>query len=134
MNNLAYMENKRISSPIITELAKGEVFVFGSNLGGYHRGGAACTAMKWGAIWEQGVGLQGQTYAIPTMDGSVEKIKPYVDEFIAFAVANPSMRFLVTEIGCGIAGYTHAQIAPLFKEAISMENIYLPQSFWDIIL
>ncbi len=134
MNNLTYMENKRISSPMIRELQPNEIFVFGSNIDGLHIGGAARTAMKWGAVWGQGIGLQGQTYAIPTMDGSVEKIIPYVDEFIAFAVANPSMRFLVTEIGCGIAGYTHAQIAPLFEKAISVDNIYFPQSFWDIIL
>ena len=127
------MENKRISSAMITELAENEIFVFGSNIAGYHGGGAANTAMEWGAVWGQGVGIQGQTYAIPTMDGSVEKIKPYVDEFIAFAVANSSLQFLVTEIGCGIAGYTPEQIAPLFRDAILVENIHLPQSFWDII-
>ncbi len=127
------MENKRISAPMITELAENEVFVFGTNINGYHGGGAARTAKKWGAVWGKGVGLQGQTYAIPTMDGSVEKIKPYVDDFIAFAVANPTLRFLVTEVGCGIAGYTPQQIAPLFYDAISVENIYLPQSFWDIL-
>ncbi|MFR9543090.1 MAG: hypothetical protein SNH27_13675 [Rikenellaceae bacterium] len=127
------MNNNRISAPIIKELRPNEIFVFGSNIGGLHGGGAARTAMQWGAVWGQGVGLQGQTYAIPTMDGSVGEIKPYVDEFIEFASQNPDQVFLVTEIGCGIAGYTPAQIAPLFAEAAMIRNIHLPKSFWEII-
>ncbi len=111
-----------------------EIFVFGSNIQGMHCGGAARTACRWGAIMGQGTGLQGQTYAIPTMSGSVTSIAPYVNEFIRFAIANPDMHFLVTEIGCGIAGYTPADIAPLFKEAVSVENISLPQKFWDILI
>ncbi|MFI3239212.1 MAG: hypothetical protein R3Y22_01275 [Bacteroidales bacterium] len=122
---------KRISHTIITELQPNEIFVFGSNISGFHGGGAARTAMSWGAVWGEGVGLQGQTYAIPTMDGSVEHIKPYIDEFITFAKCRPEMQFLVTEIGCGIAGYTPQQIAPLFENAVNVENIYLPQSFWN---
>ena len=100
---------------------------------GMHSGGAARTALKWGAVMEQGVGLQGQTYAIPTMGGSVEGIKPYIDEFIDFAKSHQEMTFLVTEIGCGIAGYTHEQIAPLFAESLDVENIYLPQRFLDLL-
>ena len=127
-------ENLRVSEKNITELADNEVFVFGSNLGGLHGAGAASTAMQWGAIWGKGIGLQGQTYAIPTMCGSLETMIPYVDEFIEFAKDNPKLRFLVTEIGCGIAGYTPIQIAPLFTEAINIVNIALPQSFWDVHL
>ena len=128
-------EEKRITSSNITALQPGEIFVFGSNLEGQHGGGAALLAYrKWGAIWGQGVGLQGQTYAIPTMQGGVETISPYVDEFIQFAQSHPELVFLVTEIGCGIAGFRPEEIAPLFKEAVKVDNIYLPQRFWDILI
>ncbi len=120
----------KISSSRIDKLNYDEIFVFGSNLEGMHAGGAArIAADKFGAIWGQGVGLQGKCYAIPTMHGGVDAIKPYVDEFITFAKANPQFKFLVTRIGCGIAGFTDKQIAPLFNEALKVENIYLPQSF-----
>jgi len=127
------MNTKRISPKWIDNLEKNEIFVFGSNLSGFHGGGAAALAMKWGAILGQGVGLQGQTYAIPTMQGGVETIKPYVDDFLSFAKSHPEFKFLVTEIGCGIAGFTVKEIAPLFKAAISenIENVYLPKSFYD---
>jgi hypothetical protein len=116
----------------ITALTPNEIFVFGSNLAGFHGGGAAHLAMNWGAIWGQGVGLQGQTYAIPTMFDSIAEIKPYVDDFLHFAQEHPELKFLVTEIGCGIAGWTVEEIAPLFKPAITenIENVYLPESFW----
>lgn len=128
-------EEKRITSSNITVLQPGEIFVFGSNLEGQHGGGAALLAYrKWGAIWGQGVGLQGQTYGIPTMQGGVETIAPYVDEFIRFAQAHPKLIFLVTEIGCGIAGFRPEEIAPLFKEAVKVENIHLPQRFWDVLI
>lgn len=111
----------------ITELRPGEIFVFGSNLAGMHGGGAARLAsLKFGAVWGQGVGLQGESYAIPTMQGGVETIRPYVDEFIGFARQHPRMTFLVTEIGCGIAGFTPAEIAPLFEAARRVENHHLP--------
>jgi len=111
-------------------LAEGEIFVFGSNLAGHHGGGAARVAMnKFGAVWGQGVGLQGQSYGIPTMQGGVETIKPYVDEFIAFAQQHREYIFLVTRIGCGIAGFTDEEIAPLFASAIDLENILLPETF-----
>ena len=114
----------------ITELGPDEVFVFGSNLAGSHGGGAAYVAWrKFGAVMGQGVGLQGRSYAIPTMQGGVETIKPYVDEFIAFAQAHPELFFYVTRIGCGIAGFRDADIAPLFAGARSLENVCLPESF-----
>lgn len=118
----------------ITELADDEVFVFGSNLAGMHGGGAAATAHRcFGAVWGKGVGLQGRSYAIPTMQGGVKTIKPYVDEFIVFAKSHPELRFLVTKIGCGIAGFREEQIAPLFAEAIDVKNIILPRDFVEII-
>ena len=118
----------------ITELKPNEIFVFGSNLAGRHLGGAARDAYEhFGAIMGQGVGLQGQTYAIPTMQGGVETIEPYVKEFISFANDHSEYTFLVTQIGCGIAGFTPEQIAPLFKDAIHMTNVILPESFAKII-
>ncbi|MCQ2326549.1 MAG: hypothetical protein MJZ71_03205 [Bacteroidales bacterium] len=114
----------------ILSLKKDEVFVFGSNLEGAHGGGAARTAYKYfGAIWGQGVGMQGQSYGIPTMHGGVDVIKPYVDEFIAYAKNHKEMFFYVTRIGCGIAGFTDNEIAPLFAEAIDLDNVCLPRSF-----
>ena len=114
----------------ITELKADEVFVFGSNLAGMHGAGAAWVAFqKFGAVMGCGVGLRGQSYAIPTMQGGVETIKPYVDEFIKFAKSRPDLFFFVTRIGCGIAGFKDKDIAPLFKEAREVENICLPKSF-----
>ena len=118
----------------ITKLADDEVFVFGSNLKGMHGGGAAATAYRcFGAVWGQGVGLQGQSYAIPTMHGGVDAIKPYVDDFINFAKSHPELRFLVTKIGCGIAGFREEEMAPLFAEAVDVDNIVLPRDFVDIL-
>lgn len=127
-------EQPNIASGRIDTLEKDEIFVFGSNLAGHHMGGAARVAnLKFGAEWGVGVGLTGQTYAIPTMQGGVETIKPYVDEFIDFAERHQDMKFLVTRIGCGIAGFRDEEIAPLFKKAISVKNIYLPKEFHKII-
>ena len=124
----------RITPGFIYELADNEIFVFGSNLGGKHGGGAARIALeKFGAIWGLGVGLQGQSYAIPTMQGGVDTIKPYVDDFIEFARTHPEMHFLVTRIGCGIAGFTVSEIAPLFRDAVAVDNIFLPKEFWQEI-
>ena len=124
------MDQKRTTPKFITELQPGEIFVFGSNLKGMHGGGAAYIAYrKFGAIMGQGVGLQGQSYAIPTMQGGVETIRPYVDEFIGFAKEHQELTFLVTRIGCGIAGFTDEEIAPLFEQAHDVENIVLPPNW-----
>ena len=118
----------------ISSLKSDEVFVFGSNLQGHHGGGAARVAqMKFGAIWGQGVGLQGQSYAIPTMQGGPETIQPYVDQFVAFAKEHTELFFYVTRIGCGIAGFKDQDIAPLFVDALNIENVCLPESFTKII-
>ena len=128
------MYNREYTPGMISALKENEIFVFGSNLGGMHGGGAARAAYnRFGAVWGQGVGLQGQSYAIPTMQGGVETIKPYVDEFIEFAQAHPELKFLVTRIGCGIAGFRDEQIAPLFAAAIDQDNIILPREFVDAI-
>jgi len=126
--------NTRITPDYISDLQENEIFVFGSNLEGSHGGGAAKTAHdKFGAIWGQGVGLQGRSYGIPTMHGGTEDIRPFVDEFIDFAIAHPALQFLVTRVGCGIAGFHDAEIAPLFARAADVSNICLPESFWSVI-
>ena len=125
-------EHWRMTPHFITALEPNQIFVFGSNLQGSHGGGAAAIAAdKFGAVWGEGVGLHGQTYAIPTMQGGVETIVPYVNDFIAFAKAHPELHFLVTRIGCGIAGFKDAEMAPLFKEAATLSNVWLPKSFWE---
>ena len=121
---------KRTTPEFITHLAEGEIFVFGSNLAGRHGGGAARIAYeRFGAIMGQGVGLQGQCYAIPTMQGGVETIRPYVDDFIAFAQQHTELTFLVTRIGCGIAGFRDEEIAPLFADAHLLPNVVLPEKW-----
>ncbi len=126
--------DKRVSPDFISDLKANEVFVFGSNLDGAHGAGAAKIAReRFGAVWGQGVGLQGQSYGIPTMHGGTEEIKPYVDEFIEFARSRPELTFLVTRVGCGIAGFHDSEMAPLFAQAVSIPNIYLPESFWKIL-
>ena len=125
---------KRYTPERITELKPNEVFVFGSNLAGAHAGGAACIAMeRFGAVWGQGIGLRGQSYAIPTMQGGLGAMKPYVEEFISFAMAHIELTFLVTRIGCGIAGFRDEEIAPLFSKALDIDNIVLPETFDNII-
>ena len=128
------MYKREFTPERIESLKPQEIFVFGSNLGGYHGGGAAAIALrKFGAIWGQGVGLQGQSYAIPTMQGGVETIKPYVDEFIAFATEHPELKFYVTRIGCGIAGFRDEEIAPLFAAALERQQVILPESFVQLL-
>lgn len=128
-------EQPNIASGRIDVLENDEIFVFGSNLAGHHMGGAARAAnMKFGAEWGVGVGLTGQTYAIPTMQGGVETIKPYVDEFIEFAKQRQDLKFLVTRIGCGIAGFKDEEIAHLFRKAVNINNIYLPKELYDILV
>ena len=123
----------RITPDMITRLAPNEVFVFGSNEQGMHYGGAAKAAYEnFGAIMGQGNGLQGKSYAIPSMSG-IGVMGEYVKEFCEFAKAHPEKHFLVTPIGCGIAGFSEDEIAPLFEICRDIDNISLPASFWDII-
>ena len=128
-----------ITESNITSLAENQIFVFGSNESGRHGKGAAKTALKLGAKYGQAEGLQGRTYGIPTVNASiskslsVEKIKTYVDRFLLFAKERQDFHFLVTEIGCGLAGLTPKQIAPLFRDAVEMENISLPSKFIRVI-
>ncbi len=121
---------------MITELQLGEIFVFGSNTVGRHGRGAAKTAMKWGAQYGKGEGLVGRTYGLPTkghdlrLPFSIARIGIHVGRFMECACQNPGLTFLVTEIGCGLAGYGPKQIAPLFADAADLPNVHLPASFW----
>lgn len=123
----------------ITELKENEVFVYGSNRKGIHGSGAAKYARdNFGAVYGIGEGLVGQSYGIPTKETpyktlSLAEIAEHVDKFISFAIANRDFIFLVTEIGCGLAGYKVEQIAPLFKSALTVKNIVLPIKFLEVL-
>ena len=124
----------RVTPNWIEDLQEGQIFVFGSNDMGHHDGGAARIALeKFGAVYGQGRGLQGRSYAIPTMTGSLAAIAREVDEFIMFADSHPDLTFLVTRIGCGIAGWRDEDIAPLCARAYSLPNVYLPAEFWKVL-
>lgn len=118
---------------MITSLKPNEIFVFGSNLAGIHGAGAAKQAYeKFGAVWSIGFGKCGQSYAIPTKDRNIKslslsEIDKYVCSFLTFATVNPHLTFLVTAIGCGLAGYKYEEIAPMFKGAPN--NVVLPEEF-----
>lgn len=130
----------RITADLITALEPGQVFVFGSNYAGRHGRGAAQTALHFGAKYGIGEGIRGNTYALPTkghdlrLPLSIEHIGLHVDKFVQTACDNPSLTFLVTEVGCGLAGYGPKQIAPLFVEAARRPNVHLPASFWRYLL
>lgn len=130
----------RITSEKITSLNENEVFVFGSNHRGHHSKGAAQLALrKFGAVWGQASGLQGQSYGIPTKNRtlgvlSVDEIGYHVRKFISFAKKHPELTFLVTPIGTGLARYSPKQIAPLFANAVNVPNIHLPNNFWVILI
>lgn len=131
-------EYKGYTPDYIDRLLPSQIFVFGSNTLGYHTGGASGTARKkFGAVWGQAEGLQGQSYAIPVDFGKgIRKdteVKASVDKFIAFAKENEELFFFVTRIGCGIGGYRDEEMAQFFKEALEVKNICLPMSFVDAL-
>ena len=133
MSNTSIIDGRRVASDRIASLGENEIFVFGSNIQGSHGGGAAWYAHKnFGAEWGVGEGLTGRTYALPTMEGPAS-LKKAVDNFIACAKQHPELTFLVTAVGCGIAGYRPNEVAPLFREATSLENVYLPEVFWKTL-
>ena len=133
MGNTTIINGRHVASDRIASLGENEIFVFGSNIQGSHGGGAAWYAHKnFGAEWGVGEGLTGRTYALPTMEGPTS-LKHAVDNFVACAKQHPELTFLVTAVGCGIAGYRPDEVAPLFKEATSLENVFLPQVFWEVL-
>lgn len=116
-----------------------EIFVFGSNLLGIHKKGAALTALeKHGAILGQGIGLQGNSYAIPTKETprrslDLISINKFVADFLLFAHYSPGDCYHVTKIGCGLAGWTPSQIAPMFRLVKYLKNVKVPQEFVEFI-
>ena len=126
-----------ITPNYIKELNENEIFVFGSNRQGRHGKGAALTARnKFGAIYGQSEGLQGQSYAIITKElrkdyqpVSLQEVKEGVDTFIQFAKDNQHLTFYVVELGCNLAYFTVEEIAPLFRPAMRLKNVYLPERF-----
>lgn len=119
---------RRVTPDHIVSLEPNEIFVFGSNASGFHAGGAAADAMqRFGAVWGQGEGLQGRSYAISTMEG-LDNMRAAIDRFVQFASQHPESRFLVTRIGCGIAGHSVREVAPLFSGCASRTSPCLPTS------
>ena len=123
-------KNNHIAPAMIDRLSRCEIFVFGSNILGHHTGGAAAVAHKrFGAQWGVGSGPTGRCYAIPTTQGDIDAIRPYVDRFTEYAARHPQNRFLLTRIGCGHAGFSDKQIAPLFYEAAKLPNVAIPREW-----
>lgn len=130
MRGKRHLNCYNIASSNITNLRKKEVFVFGSNIKGLHKSGAAAYAAEhFGAQWGVGEGITGQCYALPTMEGKTSFAKA-VKKFISYAKSRQDRIFLVTKVGCGIAGYSVEEVAPLFSPALALENIYLPLEFY----
>ena len=124
----------RITPSQINVLGDNEIFVFGSNIQGMHMGGAARVAYnEFGAEWGNGEGLQGKSYALPTMEGE-DNTRAAIKHFTDFAYDHPELKFFVTPVGCGIAGYSPEDIAPMFESSANLENVYLPVSFWKVIM
>ena len=133
---MKHIPQHRVTPGVITSLRSHEVFCFGSNEGGRHSRGAALLAKRWGARRSVPNGRSGQTYAIPTKPIDVRSrlclrdISKYVQEFIEHARQSPRDAFLMTAIGCGLAGYAPSDVAPLFRDAVDLDNVSLPLSFW----
>ena len=129
------INRKRFTADKVERLSKCEIFVFGSNLEGMHAGGAARVAYeKFGAEWGVGDGPTGKCYAIPTMHGGLEEIRPYAKKFIEYAKAHPMNRFLLTRVGCGIAGFKDSDMAQLFEDALDVPNITYPRQWFPFML
>lgn len=127
----------RVTPERVTVLEPGEIFVFGSNYGGRHSKGAALDARRsFGAVYGVGEGLMGWAYGIPTKPHdvrlrlSLRQIQLHVNVFLDYTMIRPELTFLVTEIGCGLAGYSPEDIAPLFRRAVDLPNVWLPARFW----
>ena len=118
----------------ITSLKENEIFVFGCRNSGRHFDGASAFALEhFGAIMGQREGRQGQSYAIPTIGGTIDKkeLRDSVERFTEYAAEHPELVFLVTPVGCGGGGWRPVMVAPMFREASKLDNVFLPQEFWD---
>ena len=124
-------DERRVTPARIQDLREGEIFVFGSNAAGRHAGGAARTARKkFGAVNGQGHGRQGRSYAIDSMSG-LDTLAAEAATFLDYARAHPELVFLLTPVGCGIAGHAPSEVAPLFASA--PDNVALPREFLDVL-
>jgi len=127
---------RRITPSWIETLQEDEIFVFGCRNSGRHFDGASCFALEhFGAIMGQREGRQGQSYAIPTIGGTIDKkeLKDSVMRFTQYAIEHPELKFLVTPVGCGGGGWRPSIVAPMFREASALSNVYLPLLFWENI-
>ena len=125
-------ETMNVTPEWISELRDDEIFVFGCRRSGRHFEGAAKFAWEnFGAILGQGEGLQGRSYAIPTAGVGLGWIRHAVNRFTEFASANPELKFLVTPVGCGLGLWDYDDIAPLFRNASKLPNVWLPEAFWN---
>ena len=125
---------RRITPSWIETLREDEIFVFGCRNSGRHFDGASCFALEhFGAIMGQREGRQGQSYAIPTIGGTIDKkeLKDSVMRFTQYAIEHPELKFLVTPVGCGGGGWRPSMVAPMFRDASKLQNVYLPQVFWE---
>ena len=130
MNYNYFIDKERVSPNFIKELEDNEVFVFGSNILGQHSGGAALYAKEhFGAIEGNPEGIQGNSYAIPTHGNTFQELKDAVERFTEYVVMHPQNNFMLTAVGCGTAGYSVEQIAPLFRQAYTFGNVYVPAGF-----
>lgn len=128
------MDSKRITPKFVSSLKDNEIFVFGCRRSGRHREGAAAYALKhFGATYGQSNGRQGQAYAIATAGVDLTEIRESVNKFLEYAKTHPELHFLVTPIGCGLGGWDAEDIAPLFRESIGVENIWLPKEFFAVL-
>ena len=123
-----------VTPKFVATLGPDEVFVFGCRNSGRHFDGASAFALEhFGAVFGQREGMQGRSYAIPTIGGSIrlKDIEASVARFTQYAAEHPELHFLVTPVGCGGGGWTPRQIAPLFRKASLLRNVSLPAAFWD---
>ena len=135
LNRGYFVEESRIAPEFIDRLGNADVFVFGSNIHGQHHGGASLYALEhFGAINGQAEGMQGRSYAIPTEGNTFEELKQAIERFNDYVVTHPHVRFMLSAIGCGSAGYSVEQIAPLFSQAYSFGNVYVPISFLKYVI
>lgn len=134
LNKDYFVERERIAPDRITRLGRRDVFVFGSHVFGRHSVGAALYAQQhFGAVGGQAEGLQGRSYAIPVDGNSFGEMRQAISRFTEFAATNPHLRFMLTAVGTGAAGYTVEQMAPLFSEAYALGNVFVPESFLEYL-
>lgn len=129
----------RVTPVWIDSLGKNEVLVYDSNLAASYNTSIGRLALKFGAVYKKYYGMSGDTFAIPTKDRKLralplDDIDIYVEGFLIAAKQNRDRIFMVTEIGCGAAGYKPWEIAPMFERAVTMRNVYLPDRFLKILL